>query len=429
MISEVLKKAGYGLLIALVTVGCSKSAVDNDTNPEPEPPVISETVKIVHPGMLHTATDFTFVKGKVDAGLSPWKEGYDKLNSSTHLSLSYTASPVVKMIRGGGSREEPEPDNYSSAFRDSHAAYQMALKWKLTGDDLWAAKGVEILNAWAATCKSISGDSNKSLASGIYGFTFANAAEILRDYNGWNAADFSAYKKWMLDVFYPLAMDFLERHHGTCNSHYWTNWDAANMCAVIAIGILTDDVSKVNFAINYFKKGVGNGNIDNAVTAIHHVNGEVLGQGQESGRDQGHANLVISLMSSFCQMAFNSGVDLFSYKDNKFMALCEYTAKYNYSDASGIFPYNVPFTEYIRKYNANCSASETHTTVANDASRGSLRPTWELVYNHYAKIKGLNPKYSKMFAEKIRPEGGGSHYGPNSGGYDQLGFGTLMFSK
>lgn len=426
MMNKVIKNATYGLIMCLLTAGCSKSAVEEETDPNPEvnPPASAETIKIVHPGMLHTAADLNFVKGKVDAGLAPWKEGYDKLNSSTHLNLSYAASPTVKLIRGGGSREEPEADNYSNAMRDSHTAYQMGLKWKLTGDDRYAAKGVEILNAWAATCKSISGDSNRSLASGIYGYTFANAAEILRDYSGWKATDFTAYKKWMLDVFYPEALDFLERHHGTCNFHYWTNWDAANMCAVLAIGILTDDANKVNFAISYFKKGVGNGNIDNAVVTVHDVNGEKLGQGQEAGRDQGHATLVISLLSSFCQMAYNSGVDLFAYKDNKFLALCEYTAKYNYADASGIFPYNVPFTTY-----SNCGTSQvTHTVVSNDG-RGVLRPTWELVYNHYAKVKSLNPKYSKMMAEKVRPEGGGSHYGPNSGGYDQLGFGTLLFSK
>jgi hypothetical protein len=28
-------------------------------------------------------------------------------------------------------------------------------------------------------------------------------------------------------------------------------------------------------------------------------------------------------------------------------------------------------------------------------------------------------------AEKERPEGGGGDYGPNSGGFDQLGYGTL----
>jgi hypothetical protein len=32
-------------------------------------------------------------------------------------------------------------------------------------------------------------------------------------------------------------------------------------------------------------------------------------------------------------------------------------------------------------------------------------------------------------AATVRPEGGGGNYGPNSGGYDQLGFGTLAYSR
>ena len=81
----------------------------------------------------------------------------------------------------------------------------------------------------------------------------------------------------------------------------------------------------------YFKYGVGNGSIDNAVPFLHQdPDGHgVLGQGQESGRDQGHATLCIALMGAFCQMAYNIGEDLFAYQDNKVLAMAEYTAKYN----------------------------------------------------------------------------------------------------
>jgi hypothetical protein len=68
------------------------------------------------------------------------------------------------------------------------------------------------------------------------------------------------------------------------------------------------------------------------------------------------------------------------------------------------------------------------TEVASNG-RGTLRPSWELLYNHYAKRKGLYAPFSQRFAEKVRPEGGGGHYGPNSGGFDQLGFGTLTFTE
>lgn len=413
----------YSLLMLLVLNSCSKEKgpVFYEGDDDVLETANTEGVKIAHPCMLHTKADFDFVKAKVTASAQPWKAGYDVLAASPFAAASYVASPVATLIRGGGSKEEPNPDNYASAFRDAAAAYQLALRWKITGDDTYAASAIAILNAWATTNKVISGDSNKFLGSGIYGYQFANAAEIMRDYPAWAAADFTKFKSWMLAVFYPLSLDFLERHNGSCSSHYWTNWDIANMNTVLAIGILCDDLSKINYAISYFKKGIGTGNINNAVVYRHKVGEEDLGQGQESGRDQGHATLVISLYGSFCQMAYNVGVDLFGYDNNKVLALCEYTAKYNYDLST-----TVPFTAY-----KNCdpvSLTPEHTSVSSDG-RGTLRPSWELIYNHYAKIKGVKAAWSQKFAEKVRPEGGGGNYGPNSGGFDQLGFGTLMYSK
>jgi hypothetical protein len=51
-----------------------------------------------------------------------------------------------------------------------------------------------------------------------------------------------------------------------------------------------------------------------------------------------------------------------------------------------------------------------------------------MVYNHYVNRKGLPATYTTRFADTVRPEGGGGHYDPNSGGYDQLGYGTLTYT-
>ena len=47
-----------------------------------------------------------------------------------------------------------------------------------------------------------------------------------------------------------------------------------------------------------------------------------------------------------------------------------------------------------------------HEKVSAEA-KGRARPGWELLYNHYAKVKGMNAPYSQAFAEKERPEGYG----------------------
>lgn len=382
---------------------------------------LAPSVALKHVGALHTPEDFQRIKTKLAAQDITILAGWNKLIANSHAQAGYIASPVEKLIRGGGSREEPEPDNYGRAFNDVAAAYQLALRWKISGDESYAKSAVAILNAWATTCKRISGDSNTALAGGIYGFQFAVAGELLRDYNGWKQEDFTAYKKWMKDVFYSLNMAFLNTHWGTCDSHYWANWDLANLASVMAIGILTDNRSIYNFAVDYLQRGKGNGNWFKVINYVFDGDNAGLAQIQESGRDQGHATLCIALMGHIAQMAWNQGDDFYGLDNNRFLKACEYAAKYNVAKLA------VPFHEYTRKWAANCAQTEVHTQISDNA-RGTERPMWTGPYYHYTKIKKQNATYTQMGMSQTYPEGGGGDYGPNSGGYDQLGFGTLMYT-
>lgn len=414
-----MKKIFISFLFPLIIWGCGKGEGTAPVGEEDKPIVeeeeafpIDQNKTFVHPGMLHLQADFDRIKAKVDAGLSPWIEGWEKLTNNSHSSLNYTSHPVVKLIRGGSSTEEPEADNYSTAFNDVAAAYQCAVRWKITADDAYAEKAIEILNAWSSKCTVISGNSNVALAAGIYGYQFANAAEIMRSYEGWSSADFEAFKLWMLDVFYPISHDFIIRHNDTCISHYWANWDLANLANIMAIGVLTDDADIYNEAIEYLISGEGNGQLKKTIYFIH-PNG--LGQMQESGRDQGHALLCVGLLGTICEMAWNQGDDLYGYDDNRVLKGAEYEAKYNFANL------NVPFEPYDNCDNVN-------QTVISDSGRGGYRPIWDRLYNHYVVRQGLSAPYVEMAARVHRPEGGGGDYGSNSGGFDSLGFGTLLFS-
>ncbi|MCU7549444.1 alginate lyase family protein [Chitinophagaceae bacterium LB-8] len=363
----------------------------------------------VHPGLLHKQSDLDRMKEKVAAGEEPWKSSYDILVANSHSSLTRAyANPVPSVIYRGFDGTNPE--NYASLFRDVASAYATALRWKISGDEAYAEKSISIMNAWSASLTAISGTSDKFLAAGIYGYQFANAAEIMRTYSGWVPADFDRFKNMMLTVFYPMNKNFLETHNGACISNYYANWDLANMSSMISIGVLCDRRDIYNEAVDYFKNGAGNGSIKNMVPYLY---GE-LGQFQESGRDQGHAMLCVALSASFCEMAWNQGDDFYGYDNNRLLKAYEYIARYNLG-------YDVPFTTY-----SNCIG--VIQTVVSPDGRGNVRPAWEIVYNHYVNRKGLNAPYISLYAQRVRPEGGGGNYGPNSGGYDQLGYGSLTFS-
>lgn len=417
-----------GILTGFVM--CAKETDDNgggtpDPPPKPDPEIayidtLNPSVPMKRGG-LHTEEDFERVRQKIADGEEPWISGWNKLISNPRSQTTWTASPVVKLVRGGNSREEPDPDNYSRAMNDAAAAYQLALRWKISGDKSFAQAGINILNAWASTCERISGNSNTALAGGIYGYQFAVAAELLRDYDGWATEDFEAYKQWMVNVFYDLNMAFLRSHWGTCDSHYWANWDLCNLASVISIAVLTDNRSMYNYAVHYLQKGNGNGNFFNAINHVFTDENAGLAQLQESGRDQGHSLMVIGLLGTICQLTWNQGDDFYGLDDNRVLKASEYTAKYNVAQL------NVPFETYTRRFAANCTQSETHTDIS-PAGRGGVRPIWSAAYYHYTKVKNLSATYTGMGVQQTQPEGGGGDYGPNSGGYDHLGFGTLMYA-
>ena len=105
-------------------------------------------------------------------------------------------------------------ENYATLFNDAAAAYALALDWRITGDTQRAARAAAILNAWAGTLKVVTGTSDKYLASGIYGYQLAIAAETLRDFPGWQPRDREEFARMLLTVFAPMNDDFLAHHNG-----------------------------------------------------------------------------------------------------------------------------------------------------------------------------------------------------------------------
>jgi hypothetical protein len=395
-----------------------------------KPPVTSIALKpedtpMLHVGGLHTAEDFARIREKLAANEEPWVSGYNRLTTNEYAQESWTPWPTQEIRRGGGSGE-----NYMNAARSAAAAYQLALRWKISEEDKYAAQAVYILNRWAAECTAVTGDTNMSLAAGLYGYEFAVAGELLRDYTDWSPEDFQNFQQWMVNVFWPKNYDFLNRHHDTFDTHYWANWDLCNLASTLAIGILADRRDIYNYAVNYLQNGIGNGNFYKAVNHIHYTaDGEELGQMQESGRDQGHATMCIALMGVICQLTWNQGDDFYGLDNNRFLKGCEYTAKYNVANL------DVPFAIYVRKHgnkNSNPNGSyETHTLVSS-AGRGNVRPMWTAPYWHYKSVKNLDEskfKYTEMGVNAVGVEGGGGNYGQDSGGFDQLGFGTLMYTR
>ncbi|MFF7562622.1 alginate lyase family protein [Streptomyces pseudovenezuelae] len=365
-----------------------------------------------HPGLLHTRADLTRMADRVKAGAAPYTAGFARLTANRHAQSGWTPNPQTTVYRGEGS-----PQNYATLYNDIHAAYQNGLRHHVSGDSAHADTAVAILNAWSAKLTSLEGSADRFLAAGLYGYQFANAAELVRDHPDF---DLFRFQEMLTKVFAPLSDDFLVRHNGAVVTNYWTNWDLTAMACVLATGILCDDRSQVTRAIDYFKHGEGLGAIRNAIPVVYD---DGLAEWLEAGRDQGHALLGVGLMGTFCEMAWNQGYDLYGYDDSRFLKGAQYVAKWSLGG-------DVSYTANTRAKGAigGWSGRETASAAAG-VDPSMTRPIWAMIANHYTKRRGLPASYLTRIAAKSAPEGGGGDYGPNSGGYDQLGFGTLAFTR
>ncbi len=366
----------------------------------------------VHPGALSTQADLDRMATKVAAGAQPWKSGWDVLVGNEGFYLGGPeAVPTVFVDSGNGG------NTYMSLARDSHRAYQAALRYHGSGDTTYANKAIQIMNAWAATHTAWDGNSNVFLRMGLYGHAFANAGELMRNYSGWAPADFAAFQQYMREQFYEGNSWWLGAQAN--NSHYWANWTLANLSSMFAIGVLCDDQTIFDEALDHFYNGTHTAGIQNSVYYIH-PDGQ--GQWQESGRDQGHAQMGPQLLGPICEIAWNQGIDLYGHLNNRALAGVEYVSKYNTQHA-------LPFAAYANSDYAIWP--NVYRFVFKDVAGpgGASRPGWDLIYNHYVNRMGIAAPYTAKYAEVMRPEGGGSNYGGNSGGFDGLGFTTLTHSR
>ncbi|MER5430848.1 alginate lyase family protein [Streptomyces sp. NPDC002588] len=394
---SVLKAAG-------VTAGAVGVAAAVPTTP-------AAAAGYAHPGLLHARADLDRMAAKVKAGAAPYTAGYARLTANRHAQSGWTANPQQTVVRGGAGQ------NYAILYNDLHAAYQNGLRYHVGGDTAHADTAVAILNAWSAKLTSLAGNADRFLAAGLYGYQAANAAELVRDRPDF---ELERFQKMLSTVFSPLSESFLVKHNDAVVTNYWPNWDLTALACVLATGIFCDDTAKVEQAVEYFKNGSGLGAVKHAIPVVQD---DGLAEWLEAGRDQGHALLGVGLMGTVCEMAWNQGIDLYGYDDSRFLKGAQYVAKWSLGG-------EVSYTANTRKKGAIGGWSGTET--ASDAAGVDptmTRPIWAMIANHYTKRRGLSAPYLTRIAAKAAPEGGGGDYGPDSGGYDQLGFGTLAFTR
>ena len=260
------------------------------------------------------------------------------------------AGPYEVVARDGEFRKSK-----AGSERDMKAAWDCAQNGQ-------HEKALEIINAYANKLQRLDGhDAPLCL---IQGYWLCRAMMIEKAHRtpAWSA---------MLRRAMVPTMDQFEANSPYANG----NWGAIVNRFRMACALAIDDKAMYQAAIDYFLHANDNGALPNYVSET--------GQCQETGRDQGHAQLGLGAMCEICEMAWEQGDDLWGALDNRLMKGIEYTAKYNLG-------YDVPFETWT-----DCTGLYNDWTEPGAMGRGKLWQIYKTPYNHYVGRKGLKMPYTK----------------------------------
>ena len=245
--------------------------------------------------------------------------------------------------------------------------------------DMWTAwqcaqqgytdKALEIINAYAETLQRF--DGHDAPLCTIQAYWLLRGMILMKAYqtSEWTAM----IRRAILPVLEKFEAD---------SPYANGNWGhIVNRCRM-ATAIFLDDKDLYQHTIDIYLNANDNGSLPNYVSET--------GQCQETGRDQGHAQLGLGAMCDICEMAWQQGDNLWGALDNRLMKGIEYSAKYNLG-------YDVPFEIWT-----DCTGLYNDWTEPGSMGRGRIRCIYDLPYNHFVKRKGLKMPYTKKLLDLQR---------------------------
>jgi hypothetical protein len=328
----------------------------------------------VHPGALDSKEELDFVKAQIHLQAEPWAGEFQKLKSSA----------AATRVPHGLTHIDSRSQDSGTSRDDAIAAYAQALLWYYSGEEAYAERSLAILKSWASLEGFTAGSDQDKLQAGWIGAVLAPAAEIMRLYPGFAAADIAQLKAMFERAFYPQL---------NTASTWNGNVDLTQIDAMMAIAVFNDDRAEFELGLtrlrarvpSYFYLAPGPvppiaGDGGDMPAFWSHPAKWVSGLMQETCRDNGHhAQYALGSAIHAAEVAWHQGVDVYTEFQPRFTAAMELLA-------------------------SQLLTGNMHGTCNNEEATRERYNTWEVAYNHYNSRKGVPlPQTSKLILTQIRP--------------------------
>lgn len=325
--------------------------------------------------LLNTQEQLEFIRARVANGDEPWTSGYAVIPSY----LDHQPQPVQRYIDPAGHQGAPDDLMQPALRMDSEAAYGSALHWVISGDSAHARKSVEILDAWASTLESIETRQDGPLSTSYNWPRLIYAAAILRaGFDAWSLQQQQRFEEVLTTVVWNATRRAIDKDNKN-------NWRSLGILCRLAIAVYTQNQ-------HHFEKSVAL--LQDQIGSYCYPSGQSI----ETARDLLHVQMGLSGMVAAAEIAWNQGLDLYGYLDNRLLQCVEWHIPHimDLTDAqwpdSFDSPFYAPQKLLVDNPHVTIWGREVEVRAGRfDAPRavGRVWHFYEMVYNHYHNRQGL----------------------------------------
>jgi large repetitive protein len=416
---------------AFLVFGHSHVFAQDAAKPEPTDLVkIHKTVVngFVHPGIGLTKEILEHAREQVLAKKEPWYSGYRQLCSDRYSSRDTRARN--ESYKNPGEPDSDALDSQGMEMRlsqDSGRAYNQALMYYFTGDNVYRANALTILRVWSkmdpAKCKPYR-DAN--IHAGYPLKSMITAAEILRSTSctdrklAWTEQDDRLFARNLVNPAITKLM----------NSNGWfMNQNNFAIIGSMAGSIFTNDRERYNERVEWFtvNKSAPNQGWNGSIKQLARLvdtnaqTGEKVAkpvvQLVEMGRDQAHGADDVNLFVNLSRMMMAQGtrvdpvagtvstkenaVEPYDFLNDRILAAADYFCRY-------MLGYDTPWIPVAHNIESNGKTVGIYPRLS-DQYRGRMTTFgfWDL-YFHYTHVKGVQlaekaPYLYEAYSKRITP--------------------------
>ena len=290
------------------------------STPTPVPTATPSGYTSDHPGMYLNANEIDAIIKKVDSGQQPWKEAYDKfMNEDVPAALNTKIQSVTyggKVPPSGDIHDyfsetpytsdgvyNPYADksDYYGAIAVGKAVRNLGLAYALTGENKYADKAVQLINAWSVNPETrmnpkftdFNGQSYVEIPITLTGMFYG--ADLIWNYQGWNVADKNVFKSWVGDI---------STSRGRSKESTPTNYENWKVLFVSSSAVITGDNNDMDWAFQYWKE---------LVPIQMDEKGQMVNELRRT-RSLFYSLFSINAMTQTAEIARHRGIDLYNYK-------------------------------------------------------------------------------------------------------------------